>query len=161
MLNSKENNSKVTPLLIETKMNAKSIDFFYDARVSHKLNNRSVDELRAHLILLNDTNDTSLVLSSLVDGNSISFLFDDSNKNKKNTVSNVKEFIRNLNEQQQSVICKYYFDLYTIIVNYHDELNALYFGFGRYCDCLCSSLQKNMIERITVAYEPVLASLER
>ena len=164
--------SKVTPLLSAADQQS-TIDirahFFYDEEVVLGLySNKDVDQLKGHLVFLSGSTDVEFMLSCLLDGKTQEFLFVGNIKEgaaaggvdvgaKKRHLRDAKDFVHGLNERQKSELCKFYAELYRLIITFHGRNNE---GLGLgYWMCWYSAAKAQLRRDINDAYAPLYKAI--
>lgn len=99
--------------------------FFFDFDVIKHVGKRTEEETRGHSIMLASDVDSNLCIAALLDGSSIDFLFGvrrADNRSAASRANDVKKFMRNLDEDGQQAIAKFYFIVYKSVLRYQKRL---------------------------------------
>lgn len=141
-------------------------NFFYDNDTILNYSYKDLEILKGYLILLK-SDDISLKVSALIDGTVIDYLYGLTSKNKINNNTKdklkhtliLKKFINELlNDKQKNEICIFYYNLYSIIIEYYNNINQLiYIIFP----CFIKKFQHKMFDDIKTSYIPLYRSIYR
>jgi hypothetical protein len=161
--------SKIAPLLSATDQQS-TIDiraqFFYDDEIILGLySNKDIDQLKGHLVFLSGSTDIDFMLSCLLDGKTQEFLFVGNNKEgstsvdvsaKKRRFRDARDFVYGLNGQQKKELCKFYAELYKLIIAFHTANNQSLCG---YLICWYSAAKGKLNRDINDAYSPLYKAI--
>ena len=116
-------------------------------------------EGEGHSILLKNGNDPALKLAFLLDGNSLDLLFGirkglSRNPLAKQCCENVKRYITSLPHIKQVAVIHFYVLLYTIVCDFHTQVNDSYI-----CCCLFHVWRRDARQAIDREFETLKRNL--
>jgi hypothetical protein len=114
---------------------ALSSDFFYDPVFLHNITDRSLQEIRAHTIILGSDVEGFLKVAALIDGSTVDFVFGLRPSQRtlaRSRANEVKRFVRSLDSREQEAVARFYLSLYEALASYQEGKEAA-------CACLFES----------------------
>lgn len=112
-----------------------SVFFFFDPSLACGLpsTERTMQELKAHTILLGSNIESFLKAATLIDGSTVDFLFgskrESGNGYNRSRANEVKRFIRSRSSREQEAIANFYLAVYSALIEYHQSKLTL-------CSCI-------------------------
>lgn len=139
----------------------RSAEFFYDPFHIYEFNNRprTIEELKAHSVLLGGNLEGYLKVATLIDGSTIDFLFgvksSTTNSFSRARANEVKRLIRCMGSRQQEEVARFYLSVYCALITYYTNRD-------NYCGWLWTQQLKQAAHNdLQRAFNALAVSLEK